>query len=65
MCGKCSNGSYCPDTLMLKNRQVEPNTKVRRAVHLVYPEMYETKYKALKREYEIKTYTRQKEIAIN
>ncbi|WP_460986729.1 GIY-YIG nuclease family protein, partial [Staphylococcus aureus] len=37
-------------------------TKVRRTVHLVYQEMYETKSEALKREYEIKTYARQKKL---
>ncbi|MBH4889448.1 GIY-YIG nuclease family protein, partial [Staphylococcus aureus] len=39
-------------------------TKVRRPVHLVYQEMYETKSEALKREYEIKTYTRQKKLRL-
>ena len=34
-------------------------TKIRRPVVLVYQEMYETKSEALRREYEIKTFTRQ------
>lgn len=39
-------------------------TKVRRPVHLVYQEMYETKSEALKREYEIKTYSRKQKLQL-
>ncbi|EAE1358379.1 GIY-YIG nuclease family protein, partial [Listeria monocytogenes] len=37
-------------------------TKIRRPVELVYQEMYETKSDALKREYEIKTFSRQRKL---
>lgn len=37
-------------------------TKIRRPVVLVYQEMYETKSEALRREYEIKTFTRQRKL---
>ncbi|MFK5173386.1 GIY-YIG nuclease family protein, partial [Propionibacterium freudenreichii] len=37
-------------------------TKIRRPVELVYQETYTTKSEALKREYEIKTYTRQQKL---
>lgn len=40
-------------------------TKIRRPVVLVYQEMYETKSEALRREYEIKTFTRQKKTKID
>ena len=36
--------------------------KIRRPVELVYQEMYETKSDALKREYEIKTFSRQRKL---
>lgn len=39
-------------------------TKTRRPVVLVYQEMYETKSEALRREYEIKTFTRQKKLKL-
>ena len=39
-------------------------TKIRRPVVLVYQEMYETKSEALRREYEIKTFTRQKKLKL-
>ena len=39
-------------------------TKVRRPVVLVYQEMYETKSEALKREYQIKQYSRNKKLAL-
>ena len=63
---------YIQDTLKNVNARVEKHnrgqgakyTKVRRPVHLVYQEMYETKSEALKREYEIKTYTRQKKLRL-
>ena len=39
-------------------------TKIRRPVVLVYQEMYETKSEALHREYEIKTFTRQRKLKL-
>ncbi|MCI2875731.1 GIY-YIG nuclease family protein [Staphylococcus hominis] len=39
-------------------------TKIRRPVVLVYQEMYETKSEALRREYEIKTFTRQRKLEL-
>lgn len=39
-------------------------TKIRRPVVLVYQEMYETKSAALRREYEIKTFTRQRKLKL-
>ena len=39
-------------------------TKRRRPVVLVYQEMYETKSEALRREYEIKTFTRQRKLKL-
>lgn len=39
-------------------------TKIRRPVVLVYHEMYETKSEALRREYEIKTFTRQRKLKL-
>ena len=39
-------------------------TKIRRTVVLVYQEMYETKSEALRREYEIKTFTRQRKLKL-
>ena len=39
-------------------------TKTRRPVVLVYQEMYETKSEALRREYEIKTFTRQRKLEL-
>lgn len=39
-------------------------TKIRRPVELVYQETYSTKSEALKREYEIKTFTRQKKLKL-
>jgi len=39
-------------------------TKIRRPVVLVYQEMYETKSEALRREYEIKTFTRQRKLKL-
>ncbi|ASE37449.1 MULTISPECIES: GIY-YIG nuclease family protein [Staphylococcus] len=39
-------------------------TKVRRPVVLVYQEVYETKSEALKREYQIKQYSRNKKLAL-
>lgn len=39
-------------------------TKIRRPVVLVYQEMYEIKSEALRREYEIKTFTRQRKLKL-
>ena len=39
-------------------------TKIRRPVVLVYQEMYETKSEALRRGYEIKTFTRQRKLKL-
>ena len=39
-------------------------TKIRRPVVLVYQEMYETKSEALRREYEMKTFTRQRKLKL-
>ena len=39
-------------------------TKIRRPVELVYQEMFNTKSEALKREYEIKTFTREKKLQL-
>ena len=39
-------------------------TKTRRPVVLVYQEMYDTKSEALRREYEIKTFTRQRKLKL-
>lgn len=39
-------------------------TKIRRPVVLVYQEMYETKSEALRRECEIKTFTRQRKLKL-
>ena len=39
-------------------------TKIRRPVVLVYQEMNETKSEALRREYEIKTFTRQRKLKL-
>ncbi|MBA1354567.1 GIY-YIG nuclease family protein [Staphylococcus cohnii] len=39
-------------------------TKIRRPVELVYQEMFDTKSEAMKREYEIKTFSRQKKLQL-
>ncbi|MFH4903812.1 GIY-YIG nuclease family protein [Staphylococcus cohnii] len=39
-------------------------TKIRRPVELVYQEMFGTKSEAMKREYEIKTFSRQKKLQL-
>lgn len=46
------------------NGQGAKYTKIRRPVQLVYQEMFDTKSEALKREYEIKTYTRQQKLEL-
>ena len=70
---ECSDGSfYTGWTNNLEKRVAAHNakrgakyTKSRTPVSLVYYEMYETKQEAMRREYEIKQYTRQeKELLI-
>ena len=39
-------------------------TKIRRPVELVYQEVFDTKSEAMKREYEIKTFSRQKKLQL-
>ena len=39
-------------------------TKIRRPVELVYQEVFDTKSEAMKREYEIKTFTREKKLQL-
>lgn len=67
---KCKDGSlYTGYAKDIKARVAKHNegkgakyTKIRRPVELVYQETYSTKSEALKREYEIKTFTRQKKL---
>lgn len=69
---KCKDGSlytgYAKDIVQRvakHNRgQGAKYTKVRRPVELVYQEMFDTKSEALKREYEIKTYSRTKKLEL-
>ena len=39
-------------------------TKIRRPVELVYQEVFDTKSEAMKREYEIKTFSRQEKLQL-
>ena len=65
---RCKDGSlYTGYAKDIKQRIAKHNsgqgakyTKIRRPVELVYQEMFNTKSEALKREYEIKTLTREK-----
>lgn len=68
---KCRDGSlYTGYTLNIENRVLQHNTsklgakslKGKLPVKLVYSEEYKTKSKALKREYEIKTWTRERKL---
>ena len=67
---KCSDGTlYTGYAKDIEQRIAKHNagkgakyTKVRRPVTLVYSEVFETKSSALKREYEIKTFSRQKKL---
>ena len=67
---KCNDGSlYTGYAKDVEARVAKHNdgkgakyTKIRRPVELVYQEMYETKSDALKREYEIKTFSRQRKL---
>ncbi|MEB6171634.1 GIY-YIG nuclease family protein [Staphylococcus pseudoxylosus] len=69
---KCRDGSlytgYAKDVTQRiakhNNGQGAKYTKIRRPVQLVYQEMFDTKSEALKREYEIKTYTRQQKLEL-
>ena len=69
---KCKDGSlYTGYAKDIKARVAKHNegkgakyTKIRRPVELVYQETYSTKSEALKREYEIKTFTRQKNLKL-
>ncbi|MGW7969629.1 GIY-YIG nuclease family protein [Staphylococcus xylosus] len=69
---KCKDGSlytgYAKDVIQRvakhNNGQGAKYTKIRRPVQLVYQEMFNTKSEALKREYEIKTYTRQQKLEL-
>ncbi|MBF0814733.1 MULTISPECIES: GIY-YIG nuclease family protein [Staphylococcus] len=69
---KCKDGSlytgYAKDVTQRvakhNNGQGAKYTKIRRPVQLVYQEMFATKSEALKREYEIKTYTRQQKLEL-
>ncbi|MEB8307877.1 GIY-YIG nuclease family protein [Staphylococcus xylosus] len=69
---KCKDGSlytgYAKDVTQRvakhNNGQGAKYTKIRRPVQLVYQEMFNTKSEALKREYEIKTYTRQQKLEL-
>ncbi|MEB7754940.1 GIY-YIG nuclease family protein [Staphylococcus pseudoxylosus] len=69
---KCKDGSlytgYAKDVTQRvakhNNGQGAKYTKIRRPVKLVYQEMFDTKSEALKREYEIKTYTRQQKLEL-
>lgn len=69
---KCKDGSlytgYAKDIaqrVAKHNRgQGAKYTKIRRPVELVYQEMFDTKSEALKREYEIKTYSRQQKLVL-
>lgn len=69
---KCKDGSlyagYAKDIekriIKHNNGQGAKYTKIRRPVQLVYQEMFDTKSEALKREYEIKTFSRQKKLKL-
>ena len=69
---KCADGSlYTGYTTDIQKRVTAHNagkgakyTKIRRPVVLVYQEMYDTKSEALRREYEIKTFTRQRKLKL-
>ncbi|WP_436939826.1 GIY-YIG nuclease family protein [Staphylococcus xylosus] len=69
---KCKDGSlytgYAKDVTQRVAKhnkgQGAKYTKIRRPVQLVYQEMFNTKSEALKREYEIKTYTRQQKLEL-
>ena len=67
---KCNDGSLYTGYAKDVNARISMHnegkgakyTKIRRPVQLVYQEVYYTKSEALKREYEIKTFSRQKKL---
>ena len=67
---KCNDGSLYTGYAKDVNARISMHnegkgakyTKMRRPVQLVYKEVYYTKSEALKREYEIKTFSRQKKL---
>lgn len=69
---KCKDGSLYTGYAKDIEKRVEKHnkgqgakyTKIRRPVELVYQEMFDTKSEALKREYEIKTYSRQQKLLL-
>ena len=69
---RCKDGSlYTGYAKYIEQRIAKHNsgqgakyTKIRRPVELVYQEMFNTKSEALKREYEIKTFTREKKLQL-
>ena len=69
---RCKDGSlYTGYAKDIEQRMAKHNsgqgakyTKIRRPVELVYQEMFNTKSEALKREYEIKTFTREKKLQL-
>ncbi|PHK48879.1 GIY-YIG nuclease family protein [Staphylococcus edaphicus] len=69
---KCKDGSlYTGYAKDIEKRITKHNkgqgakyTKIRRPVQLVYQEMFDTKSEALKREYEIKRFSRQKKLEL-
>lgn len=69
---KCKDGSlYTGYAKDIEQRIAKHNsgqgakyTKIRRPVELVYQEMFDTKSEAMKREYEIKTFSRQKKLQL-
>ena len=66
---KCKDGSLYTGYAKDIEKRVEKHnkgqgakyTKIRRPVELVYQDMFDTKSEALKRDYEIKTYSRQQQ----
>ncbi|MEP9853547.1 GIY-YIG nuclease family protein [Staphylococcus aureus] len=69
---KCKDGSlYTGYAKDIEKRVATHNkgqgakyTKIRRPVELVYQEVFDTKSEALKREYEIKTYSRKQKLVL-
>ncbi|ANQ63330.1 GIY-YIG nuclease family protein [Staphylococcus equorum] len=69
---KCKDGSLYTGYAKDIEKRIEKHnkgqgakyTKIRRPVELVYQEMFDTKSEALKREYEIKTYSRQQKLVL-
>ncbi|SCT34408.1 GIY-YIG nuclease family protein [Staphylococcus caeli] len=69
---KCKDGSLYTGYAKDVNKRISKHnsghgakyTKIRRPVQLVYQEVFDTKSEALKREYEIKTFSRQKKLEL-